>query len=266
MKLALRLVSAAALIALVLGLLFVGGVILDLALLVVALGAGWEVSRLAQKSGADVLLPVIAVVAGLFALHALAGTPAQYIEDGLAVLLVSGLIAARFNHRLYRYVVSIALGAYVGFVGFFLDLYRWPNLAAHGGLKLVVAVIACAALADTGAYLTGSLLGRHKLAPKLSPSKTVEGAIGGCFICTVGLTFLGPALIPIDTLHAAVMGLILSVVGQAGDLVESSLKRHAGVKDSSNLIPGHGGLLDRLDSLLFVAPIACVYLRAISFP
>jgi len=266
MTLALRLVSAAVLIALVLGLLFAGGAILDIALLVVALAAGWEVSRLAQKSGADVLLPLIAVVAAFFALHSLAGTTGQYVEDGLALVLVLGAIAARFNHKLYRYVVSIGLGAYVGFVGFFLDLYRWPNLADHGGLKLVVAVIACAALADTGAYLTGSVAGRHKLAPKLSPSKTVEGAIGGCVICTIGLTLLGPALLPIDAWQAALMGLVLSVVGQAGDLIESSLKRHAGVKDASNLIPGHGGLLDRLDSLLFVAPIACVYLWAISFP
>jgi phosphatidate cytidylyltransferase len=213
-----------------------------------------------------VLFPLIALTAAFVALHSLGGTSAQYVEDGLAVVLIVGLALARLDHRLYRYVISIALGAYVGLVGFFLDLYRWPNLGSHGGLKLVVVVIACAALADTGAYLTGSVAGRHKLAPRLSPSKTVEGAIGGCVICTVGLTFLGPWLVPIGAGQAALMGLILSVVGQAGDLVESSLKRHAGVKDASNLIPGHGGLLDRLDSLLFVAPIACVYLRAISFP
>jgi phosphatidate cytidylyltransferase len=264
MSFAIRLASAAAMIAVLFVLLLIGGAVLDIALLVIALAASWEVGRLARKSGADVMLPLIAVVAVFFALHALTGSTARYVEAGVALILVLGLAAARFDHKLNRYVVSIGLGAYVGLVGFFLDLYRWPNLGDHGGLKLVVAVIACAALADTGAYVIGSALGRNKLAPRLSPSKTVEGAIGGCLVCTMVLTFVGPHLVPITSAQAALLGLILSVAGQAGDLVESSLKRHAGVKDSSNLIPGHGGLLDRLDSLLFVAPIACVYLRVIS--
>jgi phosphatidate cytidylyltransferase len=261
-----RLGSAAVMIAVLIGVLLVGGVVLDAAVLAVAVLASWEVRGLARKSGTDVgpVLPL--VVAGFFALHALTGTVAVYGESAVAAAIVVGLIWSRYDHRIYRHVVGIGLGAYVGLIGFFLDLYRWPGTGQYGGLKLVVVAIAAAALTDTGAYLIGSAVGRHKLAPRLSPSKTIEGALGGCLVATAALAVFAPALIPVSTPQAAILGLVLSVAGQTGDLLESTLKRQAGVKDASNLIPGHGGLLDRLDSLLLVAPMAYVCLRLMSLP
>ena len=113
---------------------------------------------------------------------------------------------------------------------------------------------------DTGAYFVGRAFGRHKLAPTLSPGKTVEGALGG-LAAGLTVTFVaGWAFMPALTIYdRVVIGLISGVVGPAGDLVESLIKRTAGVKDSGRCIPGHGGVLDRIDALLFVG--AYVYLH-----
>jgi phosphatidate cytidylyltransferase len=125
---------------------------------------------------------------------------------------------------------------------------------------------------DTGAYAVGRTMGRHKLIPKVSPGKTVEGAIGGIvvtvLVCWAYVRFaLVPyaqlALTPADTIVFAV---VISVAAQVGDLAESLIKREAGVKDSSRIIPGHGGVLDRFDSLLFVLPVAYLLLGVMLIP
>ncbi len=107
---------------------------------------------------------------------------------------------------------------------------------------------------DIGAYFIGSAIGRHKLSPSISPNKTWEGTIGGIVICAV-VGFYSADLILITPLQGIIMGTIVGITATLGDLYESMLKRKAEVKDSGNLLPGHGGLLDRLDSLLFVAPV-----------
>jgi phosphatidate cytidylyltransferase len=126
----------------------------------------------------------------------------------------------------------------------------------------VITAIAATFGNDTGAYFAGRAFGRHKLYPSISPGKTVEGALGG-LAATVLLLFVFratffPALTPADCLLVAIPG---SILGPIGDLVESLMKRSAGVKDSGHLIPGHGGLLDRLDALLFVG--AWIYTYAV---
>lgn len=120
-------------------------------------------------------------------------------------------------------------------------------------LFLIITVWVC----DSAAYFVGSKLGRHKLNPEVSPKKSWEGAIGGtlfAILAAVGLRalFLPAVLTP---LNAAVLGLLIAVVGQISDLSESIIKRSTGVKDSSNLLPGHGGFLDRFDSYLLLAPV-----------
>ncbi|MDR1606672.1 MAG: phosphatidate cytidylyltransferase [Streptococcaceae bacterium] len=112
---------------------------------------------------------------------------------------------------------------------------------------------------DTGAYFIGRKFGRTKLLPSVSPNKTVEGSLGGV-VSAIGVAllmiFLYPKQAPnIGVIHFVILVAIFSVVGQLGDLVESSLKRHFGVKDSGKILPGHGGILDRFDSLIFVFPI-----------
>lgn len=133
--------------------------------------------------------------------------------------------------------------------------------AAPRGLAWSLLVVLATWVGDSAAYLTGRALGRHKLAPRISPGKTVEGAIGGL----VGSMLMGSLVVAASGLApwwlGAIVGATIGVVGQIGDLSESLLKRQAGVKDSGSLIPGHGGMLDRIDALLFAFPIA--YLLAL---
>src|SRR5262249_21990695 len=114
--------------------------------------------------------------------------------------------------------------------------------------------------ADTGAYITGRLIGRHKLAPHISPGKTVEGVFGGILL-SILWAFGCRYIISKDILVKDCwwVGLSVGLVGPLGDLAESLLKRSVGVKDSGHLIPGHGGLLDRIDALLFTSPIVYYY-------
>jgi phosphatidate cytidylyltransferase len=118
---------------------------------------------------------------------------------------------------------------------------------------------------DMGAYVVGSLIGRHKLIPRISPAKTWEGFIGAILVSTgaslVFVHFLGGHMAGMSTLHAIVLGVVLSVTAVIGDLIESLFKRECGVKDSGKVLPGIGGILDLLDSLLFNAPIMYLYLR-----
>jgi phosphatidate cytidylyltransferase len=115
-------------------------------------------------------------------------------------------------------------------------------------------------LGDTGAYYTGRALGRRPLAKKLSPKKTIEGLVGGLALSILTAVLLGPLLIPhLDRIHATGLGLLLGLLGAAGDLFESLLKRAVGLKDTSSLFPGHGGILDRLDAVFFAAPALWLY-------
>jgi phosphatidate cytidylyltransferase len=139
------------------------------------------------------------------------------------------------------------------------QLYRW------GGYT-VIALFASIWVCDSAAYFAGRAFGRHRLFVRVSPNKTWEGAAAG-FIAAMGMFQLARVLVLpyMSVVNALVCGVIVGVCGQIGDLAESLLKRDAGAKDSSSLIPGHGGVLDRFDSLLFVAPLVFVYLDFIVF-
>ena len=137
----------------------------------------------------------------------------------------------------------------------------FPPLDSSGGFELTLLMFVAIWLTDTGAYLVGRSLGKRKLAPTISPNKSVEGAVGGLLFAVVASLLLGDLILPsLDLLDLLAIGLIAGVVGQLGDLAESHLKRASGVKDSSAIIPGHGGILDRFDSLLLVAPTLLIYL------
>lgn len=131
-----------------------------------------------------------------------------------------------------------------------------PKLAA----KLMTTFFAMVMMTDTGAYYTGRALGRHKLAPRVSPGKTIEGSVGGFITAAAAGIVCKYVFFPEAPLaHIAILGAIIGTVSQVGDLAESLLKRGAGVKDSGSIFPGHGGMLDRVDSLLFCAPILYYY-------
>ena len=118
---------------------------------------------------------------------------------------------------------------------------------------------------DSFAYITGMLLGKHKMWERHSPNKTWEGTIGGTLFCIAAAILAGPRFAPeIHILGWAIIGLICSVVGTLGDLVESMFKRYCGVKDSGNIMPGHGGVLDRFDSILMAVPFVLLFLGIIN--
>ena len=132
-------------------------------------------------------------------------------------------------------------------------------MAGPEGLFLLMVTVM---ISDTAQYYTGRTLGRTLLAPRISPKKTIEGAMGGFVIGTLAFTAIGAWWAPqLSTAVRAGLGVAIVALGIAGDLFESSLKRRAGVKDSSALIPGHGGVLDRIDALLFAAPAYYMVLR-----
>jgi len=133
-----------------------------------------------------------------------------------------------------------------------------PHLAS----KLLTMFFAIVMMTDTGAYYTGRMIGRHKLAPRISPGKTIEGAIGGFVMAVAAGVLCKLVFFPeIPAAHALAMGAALGAIGQFGDLAESLVKRGSNVKDSGNLLPGHGGMLDRVDSILFCAPLLYYYSR-----
>ena len=147
---------------------------------------------------------------------------------------------------------------------------------SENGQYIYFLILIGAWVTDTFAYFTGMLLGKHKLVPDVSPKKTVEGSIGGIVFCAIAFVAMGflVGAIAKDTepnfAFLAISGLIISLISQAGDLIMSVIKRHYGVKDFSNILPGHGGMLDRMDSMLAVAfgiemTLIFTYITGISF-
>lgn len=143
----------------------------------------------------------------------------------------------------------------------------WPQIKHHFGPGWLFVTLAIAFLSDTGAYAFGRLWGKHKLYPAVSPGKTWEGSLGGIVGANVATLGFGSAfLLPeLAVGHAIVLGVVGSLAGQVGDLFESMLKRSHGVKDSGNLLPGHGGMLDRVDALLFVGPVVYYFAAHVVF-
>jgi phosphatidate cytidylyltransferase len=141
-------------------------------------------------------------------------------------------------------------------IGYIAYLMRVPDSEAPaGGAGLVFFLIFITQLNDVAQYCWGKAFGKTKITPKVSPNKTWEGAIGGWLTSAVVFYFLAPYFTPLEPIHAAIMGLVVPMSGFFGDITMSAVKRDIGVKDTSHLIPGHGGVLDRLDSLTFAAPV-----------
>jgi phosphatidate cytidylyltransferase len=183
----------------------------------------------------------------------------------LAAVTIS-ISAASTEHR-WNDAVAILLGVF--YVGFPLStVVSTRTLPGGEWLVLFLAVVTWAS--DTGAYYAGTLWGKHPLLPSISPKKTVEGVLGG-LVLAVGVAFLAQQWFTseLSLADAVILGVLLTTVGLLGDLFESMIKRRTGVKDSGGILPGHGGMLDRLDSLLFTAPTFyyyVAYVRGLSPP
>lgn len=152
-------------------------------------------------------------------------------------------------------VTLLALFYISWFFSFMIKLKFLPN-----GAYLVTFLILVTKIGDVGAYFVGRSIGRHKLIPRISPNKTIEGTIGG-IIFSVLMAYFIRGMANFDYIEAVFLGLFLGVLGQVGDLAESLIKRDYGVKDAGKYIPGFGGILDMIDSLLFTTPIFYFYMK-----
>ena len=191
---------------------------------------------------------------------ALPRVPSEFVLS-LAVIVIA--IWGMAGLKDFRSVAVGAAAAVLAAVYIGLGLGSLVAVHVWGGRGAVILLVATIALSDSAQYYAGRTFGRRPLAPTLSPKKTIEGAIGGFVVAPAFLVLAAYYFVPAATnrLSLAILALALVIAGIAGDLFESMLKRAAGIKDSSALIPGHGGVLDRIDALLFAAPIFYLYLR-----
>lgn len=195
-------------------------------------------------------------------------------DDKLVSSILTLTIMASFLSVLFKgrqpYIVNVAttiLGAlYCAWLPCHLLLIRQIDMTRVGafqfipseGLGLLIFVFLAVAMTDIGAYYFGVNFGKHKLAEVVSPKKTVEGALGGAF-CAILISIGAIFYTKLSLCQAIIGGLIVTLSAQLGDLSESLIKRDAGVKDSSNILPGHGGMLDRFDGYIFAIPVAYYY-------
>jgi phosphatidate cytidylyltransferase len=225
--------------------------------------AAWELGRIAQATGLEPFRKTMALLAAAFLLPAAwpdVYTSEEVLVAGLLVLLLLGLFRrAGAGKTLVSVSVTLFGALYVGF----LLAYIFRLRLDPAGVKLVFLLALGVWPGDSLAYYVGKAFGKHKLNERVSPKKTWEGAaanVAGGLLGVAAGKWLG--LAPLGWGDVAVLGLAFPAFGMMGDLFESALKRKAGVKDSSGLLPGHGGVLDRLDSVFFNGPILFYYHQA----
>lgn len=265
----------------VIWLVWLGGIALALFLAAISAVAAWEFYRLVIGTGARPLWGHGVIFAALIPL----GVHARFMDwpvppMSVLMLLVLELLAVALwvrgaEGKPLEVVGATVLGAlYTGGMMAFGYLIRYDRFVIEptAGTLLVALPLLLTWGTDTGAMLFGKAFGVRKLLPRVSPGKTIVGAVAGLLVAALlAPLFVTFVLAPYAHLGmrwyvAAAFGAVVSVAGQVGDLVESMLKRQAGVKDSSALIPGHGGALDRVDSLLFTLPVSFVLLDLLLVP
>jgi phosphatidate cytidylyltransferase len=219
---------------------------------VVAVLAAHEYLRIVGASGRCPTLVLVAVTCWFIA------SPAA---QGWMFLLLAALACLAFEVLWANVSIQNASARFLApwYIG--MPLGMLVAVHARGGFRTTLLLLATVVVSDSAQYYTGRMFGRHPLAPAISPKKTVEGAIGGLVFGTLFLALVGSRVLLAAPLPLAGLGLAIVVLGICGDLFESRLKRASGIKDSSALIPGHGGVLDRIDALLFATPAFYLYLR-----
>lgn len=273
----LRILTAAVALAVVVPILLLGGVVGAQVLCVIAAGLGlWEYGALhappatrGNRTFAIVLAALPILAAGMTALpfqdgQRASGSDWMLLALGIAVLAIpiqTVLQPGDIEGAPGRMARTLFGVCYLGFtLAFCVMLRALPN-----GLLWIILGLGCVWLGDTGAYVGGRAFGRHKLHPRVSPGKTWEGTVLG-ILTSIGAGFAARALFDVlpdgwrwtgprlDTVDVLLVSVLAGGLGQIGDLAESLLKRAAGVKDSGAMFPGHGGMLDRIDALLFALP------------
>ena len=243
------------------------GVLLLLLLYVFVFFASREYVKILEHKGFYPSLKVIWLAEAVF------GLIAYYQRYDLTALTLTVFSIISFMWVLFRgrqpYIANAAT-TILGFIycGWFpLHLMFLRELSSdrfHDGLGFVVMMFTAILLTDIGCYYAGRHLGKHKLAPVVSPNKTIEGSIGGMISAVIGAVIVS-YFIEYEWSYAVIIGLICTVFAQIGDLCESLIKRDAGVKDSGDTLPGHGGFLDRTDSFIFTIPVMYYFCKYFVF-
>ena len=228
---------------------------------IAALLAFVEYAAIARALGTHV--PAAAVGAAVLAACVAVGLGAGAAEVMMTSVIVIGALAVasgRPGPAILRDAAASTLPiAYIG-----LPLGAFAAVRAISGREAVLLLMLVIVVSDSAQYYTGRAFGRRPLAPTISPKKTIEGAIGGMVFGTAAMAVGGRWILGREWWLLALAGATIAALGIVGDLFESLLKRSAGVKDSSQLIPGHGGVLDRIDSWLFAAPVYYMFVRFIA--
>ena len=270
-----RATSAAILVPLLLVVIALGGIAVSIAIAVITVLAAREAFALLRAAGH----PALPVLGGVLALTVILDAVFPGVLEGSGLLLIAvGLVlsaVAAFTRQdprdgLATWMATVFGALYVSLLAFVVRLgHAGPPIPAGAPLDVlgpergwIVLLILAVWSYDTGAYLVGRRFGRERFLSHISPSKTYAGLVGGIVTTSVvvGLMLVGLGQTPI---HALLLGPLSALAAQAGDLAESMLKRAAGAKDSGTLIPGHGGMLDRVDSFLFAAPVVTLYVVAL---
>jgi len=233
----------------------------------------WEFYKMMEAKG---LKPykTMGILSGLVLSWYLFFQQGVYANLLMSVIFMAIMVLelARKEKGLAVYHISVTVFGvfYVAWLGSHLILLReLPHLKGLDyslGFSFVIVTFALTWCYDTGAYFIGSWFGRHQIVPSISPGKTIEGALGGVLCSIIGIFVARATIAPyITPVEAVGLGVVASIVGQLGDLCESMIKRDVRIKDSSKTIPGHGGVLDRFDSLLFTAPLIYYFLKYVIF-
>ena len=270
-----RAITAAILVPALLVVLWVGGVLLAIAIAAITVLAAREVFALLTGSG-HATFPWLGTALALTVIldaafpEVLEGSGLLLVAIGIILVAVASFSKPDPRDGLTTWIATVFGALYVSMLAFVLRLgHAAPAVPPDAPLEVIGAergwillLILAVWSYDTGAYLVGKQFGREKFLTHISPSKTYAGLIGGVLATTIVVSILLWALGQ-PPLHGLLLGPLVALAAQAGDLAESMLKRAAGEKDSSQLIPGHGGMLDRVDSFLFAAPVLTLYVVAL---
>ncbi|HPV89964.1 MAG TPA: phosphatidate cytidylyltransferase [Ornithinibacter sp.] len=239
--------------------LVIGTLIVDArAFLVVVIAAicvgAWELRRAIATKGINIpLVPLLLGVAGMLVSAYARGAEALVVTFGLTII---GILIWRVADGVAGAARDLSASALVTFYPVFLAGFAALMLAAPDGRQRIVVFILVTVFSDIGGYAVGVKFGKHPMAPSLSPKKSWEGFAGSVLSCALVGAISLPLLLDGPWWAGVLLGVVAAAAATLGDLIESSIKRDLGIKDMSTILPGHGGLMDRLDSLVVVAPVA----------
>lgn len=263
-----RIITALIAIPVVLAIVWLGGWWAFAAASIVVILGAYELHRMMLHEGYHPLILISITLSGLFLVAAmLPQLRLLLLESGLGIALLVTFPLLFFRKKLEGAMVdwslTLAIAIYLGWPLSLFPLLRGFQVGISAGFWWVLTVLLGVWGFDSGAFFTGHFIGRHKLAPSISPAKTWEGVIGGMVLSIAAALLFTTWPLGVPWYLAILLGILIGVAATLGDLAESLIKRQTHVKDSGQIIPGHGGILDRIDSLLFAVIVVYIFAQLV---